>query len=74
MAAATPATAASMMISLEPNQSICSPRSSMSWNVPMAIDSSVKPRRSNGRGVSLALFLIRIISPIAHRMPTGRLM
>ena len=62
------------MISLELNQSICSPRSSISWNEPMAIASNEKPSRSNGRGVSLALFLTRIMRPIAHRMPTGRLM
>ena len=35
-------------ISRLPNQSICSPRSSISWKVPMAIDSRVKPSRSNG--------------------------
>ncbi len=74
MQAATPATIASTIISLELNQSVVSPRSSMSWNVPIAIASSVKPNRSNGRGLSLPLFLISTISPIVHSTPTGKLM
>ena len=68
------ATIASMRISYEPNQSSCSPRSSIAWNAPIASASVAKPNASNftcGRGARAGR---KVITPASANAPIGTLM
>ncbi len=70
----TPARMASMRISSEPNQSSCSPRSSMAWSAPMARPSVMKPNASNFTARAGARLGRKDITPNNANAPIGTLM
>ena len=71
---ARPATAASIMISLEWNQSLFWPRSRKSWKEASMSESRAKPMASNLSFSPCRRSCRKVETPRKHRMPTGRLM
>ena len=65
---------ASMMISPEPNQSSCSPRSSRICSAPIARLSVPKPNQSSFAPALRAVSGRKTVMPSKARMPIGRLM
>ena len=65
---------ASITISPEPNQSSCSPRSSMSCSAPIARLSVPKPNQSSFAPALRSVSGRKMIMPRKASMPTGRLM
>ncbi len=74
MYSATPASSASIMISVLLNQSSDSPRSSIICSAPMAKLSSAKPNRSKRRARSIGVSCTNAASPNQASRPKGRLM
>ena len=66
------ASAASVMISVEPNQSLVSPRSSMSWKAPRPSASTPKPNQSNLRLDCDSPLGRKVIMPSVASTPKGR--
>ena len=61
------------MISVEPNQPSCSPRSSIICNDPMPSERLRKPNQEKGTSRRVGVSLMKSQSPTVVRMPNGRL-
>ncbi len=68
------ATISSTQVSVEPNQSFCWPRSSISCKAPTPMARLPKPKKSNLGARSAPLPGMNIQVPRKARMPSGRLM
>ena len=64
----------SIQVSVAPNQSLVSPRSSNICSAPMKRLSMAKPKKSNGRLRSVAVSATKRPMPATVSTPTGRLM
>ena len=64
----------SIQVSVEPNQSLVSPRSSSICKAPMPRLSMAKPKKSKGRSRSRGVSETNHQTPATVSIPTGRLM
>ena len=69
----SPASTASITTSRALNQSLVSPRSSMSCSAPMPMASTANPVQSNLISDFASAFGRKIAIPVTARMPNGRL-
>ena len=68
----SPASTASTITSVEPNQSLVSPRSSISCSAPMPTASTPKPSQSNFMSFCTGARGRNSAMPVTARMPNGR--